>query len=195
MVGSHKHIIELDKALRQHRCRTNGMATWNLDELAKPGSAEATILLRTVQTAQWAAALGPNNSSGPGEDQSGAGSKARKKAERAKLEAAKPCPTFAKKGSCNRPKCPNTPCNKQRTKGPAAGAPPENSGGVWPYDFYLRCKAADVCTHFAWHGLCYGKASEPSCTGKDGVVRRHTCIGCDFAKGPHDLVAGVCTDP
>jgi murein DD-endopeptidase MepM/ murein hydrolase activator NlpD len=202
MVGSHAHIIDLDKALRHHRCRTNVMQTWNLDELAKPGTAEATIMLRTIQAAQWAAAASPNNSSGPGEDQSGAGIKAKTKAKaekdaaRAKLDATRPCPGFAKNGVCNRKKCPNTPCVKHKGTGTAAGAPAENtSRRKWPDSFWLRCSAAGVCTHFAWTGSCFGSTTEPTCTARDGSIRKHTCIGCDFAKGPHDLVEGVCTNP
>jgi hypothetical protein len=200
MVGSHHHIIQLDKALRQHRCRTNVMQTWSLDELAKPGTAEATIMLRSIQEAQWAATAPPANSSGPGKDQSGAGNKAttktkaEKDAARATLNATKPCPGFARNGFCNKKKCQFAPCAKHGGPKTAAGAPAERTS-KWPEAFFQRCAAAGVCTHFAWTGACYGVKTDPSCTGKDGAIRRHTCIGCDFAKGPHDIAEGVCTNP
>jgi hypothetical protein len=199
LVGSHKHIIELDEILRERRCRQGELTSWNLDDLTTPGSPEGTIVARAMQDAHWAqAAPGHSNSTRPGKDQPAANKEAKEAA--AKAAAKKPCSSWAKNGECNRKSCPNfhDPKTKAATAAPATAAQTAErklisarANNRYPLSHRDDCEAAGICAFFAWNGICNGKLGTPSCVYK-GTTYKHTCLTCAFAKGPHELINGDC---
>jgi hypothetical protein len=196
--GSHSHMIGLDRALRQHRCRTGATRSWVLD--TAPGSAESTILDRAAQDAQWSGKSRRRDEDRSQADTPGGAGEDGPKA---------PCRQWEKTGTCTRSKCGkrHDPAigkakRKEREAKAAAnkagngGAPPTplpKGKGKWPTSHQPECDAEGICAAFAWYGNC-GRATGDTCA-HNGRTLKHTCLTCRFKNSKHKISEGVCLDP
>jgi len=190
LMGRDESLIELDKALRYHRCREGKSDTWKLDQ--SPSSDEAVILSRAIAAAQIASVAANSKRPGKGQPAAKGGSE--------DPEDDDTCRLWRETGQCRfgdrcRYKHPKTQRGTRTDSGAAGkgGAKGEADSTKPPNEFFRKALAAGICAQYAWRKQCPRAPNEDHCLHKKtGTDLKHTCLNCEFKKGEHDIEMGSC---